>query len=130
MYFLPLDGTYFIEGVEIIPIFDVVHMEKRVRNNWLKKYLEEDYSSSKPQNQRIFGSWEYVQMAYEMDAYELSGDRERRLPKLTDRHIYEKSMKKMSVKHCIQALSKSTGEEINRLIDTQGLRTIKKYLIH
>lgn len=121
MYFLLSDGTYFIEGVEIVPIFDVVHMKKRIRNNLLKKYLEEDYSTSKPMNQRKFGSWEYVQMAYEIDAYELSGDRQRRLPKLTDRHIFESSMKKMSVKHCIQALSKSTGDEINRLIDTEGL---------
>lgn len=114
-----IDGTMLIHGEEIVPLFDVPHIFKCIRNNLMKK----DLKMVGHDKNTYFASWEHITMAYEIDLYGLHEGR--RLPKLTDAHIYEEKLKKMSVKHSSQVLSETVGIQIGKLAASSGNMNVK-----
>lgn len=73
-----------------------------------------DYSPSKKPEDRILVKFEHVQTAYLMDLHSTTGE-PRKIPKLTEAHVYEEKMKKMNVKKAFQVLSGTTADGIDRL---------------
>lgn len=74
--------AYEIDNVEIIPIYDVPHLTKCLRNNLLTKDLEFVMNGKKLQ-----ASWDHIIELFNIDKanenYEI-----RALPKLTEAHVY------------------------------------------
>lgn len=122
------DTTVLISGVETVPIFDVVYMLKCARNNFVKKDIEINVSKSKKENEREFAAWDHIQIAYEMDHYALEPEKEYRLPKLTDAHIYDDKLKRMSVHHALEVFSDAVADELERRASTPG--NTLNYKIH
>lgn len=69
---------------ELIPIFDVPHLFKGLRNNLLTKDLHVSY-----ENKNEIAFWKHVIQFYELDK-EQSTQGDRPIPKLIDAHIYLK----------------------------------------
>lgn len=113
-----VDATIMVHGMEIIPLFDVPHLFKCLRNNLLTKDLEFDVDEKKKEENRSFDSWSHIQIAYEIDAH---GPEKRRLKKVTACHMYENKMKKMSVSHATQILSLSMANEVDRQATSKGI---------
>lgn len=90
-------------------MFDLSHLDKGFRNNLLTKDLEIEVSKPKKECDRKFASWDHIQAAFEIDAHPVEVKGPRKLPKLTESHIYEQKLKKMSVKHANQVISNSVG---------------------
>lgn len=55
------------------------------------------------ENERQFASWDIIEMAYKMDVY--TNTLNRQVPKLTDQHVIKSKIKKMKVKCAAQILS-------------------------
>ena len=130
--FYTTDGTIIVHGVELIPFFDTPHVFKGLRNNMLTKDLEIDtklnqdpkvkkkFAKITPESEknRKFAKWEHVKIAYNID---VNGSRgERHLGKLTEQHVAEHKIKKMSVHHATQVLSETVGTEIKKLVAKKG----------
>lgn len=90
-----------IEGHEIIPLYDYVHLQKGVRNNLLTKDLIVD--KYKKGEYRQFASWKDIETAYKMDKHSFL--RQRQMPKLTNKHVDPTLIPKMKVKYATQVLS-------------------------
>jgi len=70
-----------IENQEIIPLYDVPHLLKGLRNNLVSKYLHYVY-----ENKERTASWKDIVQFYELDKDQSTGG-DRLAPKLTDNHI-------------------------------------------
>lgn len=89
---------FSVDGEEVIPLFDVPHLLKAVRNNLLAKDCAFQWKGSKPQK----ASWKHIVQLYELDR----GDSDTRaLNKLSDYHVYGNVMKKMKVSCAAQVFS-------------------------
>ncbi|KAF9406036.1 hypothetical protein HW555_013454 [Spodoptera exigua] len=88
-----------IAGQKIIPLYDVPHLIKGVRNNLLTKDLIYTINNS----QKIV-KWEYFQMIYAADK---SYGELRLLDKITEEHVNPEKINKMRVKHATQIFSHS-----------------------
>lgn len=84
-----------------MPLYDYPHLIKCVRNHFLTK----DILFKTGENQRR-ASWKHIIQLYEMDIGRMVS---RVCSKLTDYHVYPAKIRKMNVKCCTQALSKSVG---------------------
>lgn len=98
-----------INDEEIIPIFDVPHLLKGLRNNLLTKDLHFTY-----ENQPKTASWKHVIQFYELDK-EQSTEGDRLILKLTDAHIYPDKIKKMKVSIAAQVFSQRVGAIMKRM---------------
>ena len=115
-----LDGTFVVHGVEVIPWFEVAHIIKCIRNNLVTKHLEVDFRNSE-KNSCKYANWDHVITAYEIDIH---GNRENRMmPKLTNEHMYEEQLKKMSVSHCFQVFSNMVANTIDELAENNSKYT-------
>lgn len=63
-------------------------------------------------------SRKHIVALYEMDCGRLG---ERVCPKLTDEHVYPEKLRKMKVKNCTQALSRSVGVLMGFLAENRKL---------
>lgn len=99
-YETPLN-TFSIEGHNIIPVFDYVHLQKGIRNNLLNK----DLSFINKQNKKDYASWAAITTTYEIDKYTRRNGKKRLLDKLHDKHIYSTLIPKMKVKYAVEVLS-------------------------
>lgn len=106
-----------VDGVEIIVVFDVGHLDKCDRNNLLTKHLEIDFRKKEHEARKIV-KWEHYDTAYEMDAR--AKTQYRSLPKLTDRHVKEGKIRKMKNTLCRQVLSRSMKKFIDRAVHFNG----------
>lgn len=77
-----------INDKEIIPLFDVPHLLKGLRNNLLTKDLSFIYDKSQKK-----ASWKHITQFYEFDK-EQSTEGDRLVPILTDGHVYPEKVKK------------------------------------
>lgn len=84
---------------EIIPLFDVPHILKGLRNNLVSKDLHFEID-----NKKIIASWKHIIKFYEMNKNQSTGN-DRLAPKLTDYHIYKEKVKKMKVSCAAQVFS-------------------------
>ena len=115
--FLFPDNTFIVHDVKMIPLYDPPHLLKCIRNNLADKNLEFQYPDQ-TENTRKFANWEHIIIAYEIDIHENKLDRTMR--KLTDRHVFLNKMKKMSVKHATQVLSRTFAAYIKALAGGKG----------
>ena len=81
--------------------------------------LKQKFAKNIDQNKRKIAKWEHIKTAFEIGAF--VPWRERHLSKLTDAHIYEAKLKKMSVHHATEVLSQTVGEEIQKLAEHQSI---------
>lgn len=93
--------------MEVVPLFDVPHLFKCLRNNLLGKDIQ--YQKNK------FATWDHIITAYKIDMF--AGNNIRHLPKLTDKHVYPQLIKKMNVSLCTQVFSRTVA---NRIKDLSG----------
>ncbi|KAH1028491.1 hypothetical protein HUJ05_001845 [Dendroctonus ponderosae] len=100
------DG-FFINKQEIVPLFDVPHLFKGIRNNLLNKQLMFQIDGK-----RKIAKWEYLEQFYQLDA---SIPSLRICSKLTDAHIVPSKINKMRVKNCTQVFSHSVGSLMKRI---------------
>lgn len=98
---------FAVEDKEVIPLFDIPHLFKGVRNNLLNKPLH-----FKLHGVNKIAKWDHVKLFYELDASEPTL---RMCNKLTDAHIYPSKMKKMKVKNCTQVFSHTVGSLMKRI---------------
>jgi len=89
-----------IMGQEIVPLFDVPHIFKGIRNNLLEKELHFEYQSRK-----MIAKWEHINSLYVLDA----GADEQICTKLTDSHVKIGKLNKMKVSLCTQVFSHQVG---------------------
>lgn len=88
---------------KIIPLFDVPHLLKGVRNNLLTKDMK--YFDFEEKVEKTV-KWEYYQKIYEADK---SYGELKICHNVTDEHIYVEKMKKMKVKDAAQIFSHSVA---------------------
>lgn len=99
---------FFVNEIEVIPIFDPPHLLKGIRNNLLK-YNCVFTMDGKQQR----GSWDHIKTFYEMDV----GNYDTKMCyKLTDEHIYENKMKKMKVTLAAQVFSQRVSSSMRGLL--------------
>lgn len=98
-----------INSKKIVPLFDVPHLLKGIRNNLINKNLK-----YKDENdvERIL-KWEYFEIVYNAD---INRGELRFLHKITKEHIDVKFMKKMKVKTATQLLSHSMAVTTDCLV--------------
>lgn len=90
----------------IIPLFDVPHLRKGIRNNFLTANVE-----FKKDGRKMEAKWEHIITARKIDSTLGSL---RAMPKLTSAHVDPMYIKKMKVANCTQVLSLSVAVAINR----------------
>ena len=89
--FLFPDNTFIVHDVEIIPLYDPLHLLKCIRNNLADKNLEFQYPDQ-TEKTRKFANWEHIIIAYEIDIHE--NKLYITMRKLTDQHAYLNKIKK------------------------------------
>lgn len=94
-------NTFEINEKEIVPLFDVPHLIKGIRNNLLDKDLH--YTKN---GRMMTAKWKYIEDLYKEDPDILGL---KILPKLTDQHIFPNKIKKMKVKCATQVFSRSVA---------------------
>ncbi|KAI4470647.1 thap domain-containing protein 9 [Holotrichia oblita] len=99
-----------VNSVTVVPIFDVPHMLKGIRNNFIKRNI-----SCSMNGTNFLGKWEHVEELYRQDQVESLGSL-RLCPKLSERHVkLDHSSDKMKVKYCTQVLSQRVAATMNYL---------------
>lgn len=102
--------VFEINEQEIIPLFDVPHLLKGVRNNLLKKDIFFEIDGIKK-----VAKWEDIYNAWLLDNY--SGEL-RVMPKLSEHHVNRDKIKKMKVSTCSQVFSHTVSSAINLMAQT------------
>ncbi|KAJ8910063.1 hypothetical protein NQ315_013318 [Exocentrus adspersus] len=105
-----IDNRYFgflINGHETVPLFDVPHLFKGLRNNLLNKNLHFVID-----NQERVAKWVHIEQFYKLDASDPSL---RICCKLTDGHVIPSKINKMKVKNCTQVFSHTVGSLMKRI---------------
>lgn len=97
---------FLIGNREIIPLYDVPHLFKGLRNNLLTKNLHFTIEGRK-----MVVKWEHIEQFYLLDTSEA----ERICPKLTDQHVIKNKIKKMKVSCCMQVFSHQVGSLMKRI---------------
>ncbi|CAH2086827.1 unnamed protein product [Euphydryas editha] len=111
----------YLNGKSIIPIYDVPHLIKGIRNNLLNKDML--YSI---ENEEKLVKWEYFQKVYEADK---SLGELRLLNKLTEEHINPEKINKMKVKTATQIFSHTVAVATEHLTARSLLQLECKNLI-
>jgi hypothetical protein len=101
-------NSFFVEGNEIIALYDAPHLMKGIRNNM----LNEDVQFQWKRGQQVTKG-KHIIAVYELDGTRMENvefnypnvSDYRMLHKLTDQHIYPNKMKKIKVKHAAQVFS-------------------------
>lgn len=94
-----------IDDQGVIPLYDVPHLIKGIRNNLVEKNLV-----WKDVDECNRARWNDILTAYEIDS---SSGFIRCMPRLTDMHVMKGKMKKMKVSHATQVLSHSVAAGIS-----------------
>lgn len=101
---------FIVDGVSIIPIYDVPHLMKGIRNNLINKDVT--YVDFNDDKKRKMVKWEYFQKNYEAD--KIDGEL-KVLHRVTEEHVYVDKMNKIKVKIATQLLSHSVAVAANHL---------------
>lgn len=100
-----------IVGHDIVPLYDVPHLLKGLRNNLVSKDLNFEYEGEKHT-----ASWKHIIQFYELDKNQ-SSEGDRLTPKLTDSHVYPAKLKKMKVANACQVFSQRVGAIMKRFAE-------------
>lgn len=96
---------FFIGNHKIIPLYDIPHLIKGVRNNLLTKDI---YFTST--NKEKVAKWQDIYTAWQLDGFSCDL---RITPKLTEHHVNRECIKKMKVSICTQVFSHTVSSAIN-----------------
>uniref|UniRef100_A0A1Y1JZB1 THAP-type domain-containing protein n=1 Tax=Photinus pyralis TaxID=7054 RepID=A0A1Y1JZB1_PHOPY len=96
---------FFINNQEIVPLYDVPHLFKGLRNNLLTKNLH----FTKNGVEQV-ATWKHIELLYFLDTY----DDTRLLTKLTDAHVMANKINKMKVSSMTQVFSYGVGSHLQR----------------
>lgn len=94
-----------IDDEEIIPLYDIPHLIKGIRNNFLLKNIVWVC-----ENNMLVGKWEDIEKAYNIDS--TSGEI-RCLTKISDGHVIKNKIKKMKVSCATQIFSHTMASVMN-----------------
>jgi hypothetical protein len=97
---------FLINKKEVVPLYDVPHLFKGVRNNLLSKNLHFELNG-----QMKIAMWKHTEKFYYLD----SADDTRLCPKLTDRHVIKEKINKMKVSYATQVFSHQVGALMLRI---------------
>jgi hypothetical protein len=97
---------FLINKKEVVPLYDVPHLFKGVRNNLLSKNLHFELNG-----QKKIAMWKHIEKFYYLD----SADDTRLCPKLTDRHVIKEKINKMKVSYATQVFSHQVGALMLRI---------------
>lgn len=97
---------FHINNIEVIPLYDVPHIFKGIRNNLLTKDLH--YCND---GQQKIAKWDHIMQFYYLDTEEEN----RICHKLSDSHVLRHKINKMKVKMCTQVFSNKVGSLIDRI---------------
>lgn len=100
---------FFVDGHKIFTIYDVPHLLKSVRNNFIEACFQKD--------NKIF-SFNDIKETYKIDK---SNKRSKTLIKITDSHIHPTSFQKMRVKLAVQVFIHSMSSAIRTCAETEQL---------
>lgn len=95
-----------VDGKAVIPLYDIPHLIKGIRNLLLQRNLVWINS-----NEIITARWRDIEAAYHIDRS--AGDLLRCLPRITEKHIVQGKMNKMKVSCATQVLSHSMAAAIS-----------------
>ncbi|XP_074025793.1 uncharacterized protein [Leptinotarsa decemlineata] len=99
---------YCINGKEVVPLYDVPHLFKGIRNNLLTKDLH-----YRMKDKPGIAKWEHIEQFYFLDYKEPL----RICPKLMDEHVIKDRIKKMKVKNCTQVFSYQVGSLMKKIVE-------------
>jgi len=120
-------NMFCIKEHYILPLYDYVHLQKGVRNNFVLKdilFNIESMTNKKESSMKKYASWDAVETLYKIDKYSFL--KQRQMPKLLDKHIFPTAIPKMKVKYAVQILSHTVANFMDIVLTfKQG----KKYLI-
>ena len=97
---------FLINGEEIVPVYDIPHLFKGIRNNLLTKDLH-----IKINGETKIAKWDHIVQFYLLDLE----DDLRICHKLTDQHVLKTKINKMKVKNCTQVFSFKVGSLMSRI---------------
>lgn len=100
---------FFVNGYKIFSVFDVPHLLKSVRNNFIEACFQK--------NDKMF-SFKDIKDTYQLDKL---NKKSKALFKITDAHIHPSSFQKMRVKLACQLLSNSMAATIRTCVATGQL---------
>lgn len=100
---------FFVDGHKIFTIYDVPHLLKSVRNNFIEACFQKD--------NKIF-SFNDIKETYKIDK---SNKRSKTLIKITDSHIHPTSFQKMRVKLAVQVFIHAMSSAIRTCAETEQL---------
>ncbi|KAF7286869.1 hypothetical protein GWI33_003440 [Rhynchophorus ferrugineus] len=96
-------SEFQVNGEKIIPLYDIPHLFKGIRNNLLKKNLY-----IKLDNKLNIAKWEHI-----IDLYYIDRDAPMRIcPRLTEQHVIPGKINKMKVKICTQVFSYTVASHL------------------
>lgn len=98
---------FLVDNAEVIPLYDVPHLFKGIRNNLLNKDLHFDMD-----NKAQIAKWDHIEQLYFLD----NEDDVRLCPKLTDEHVIRRKIKKMRVSCCTQVFSYQVGAYMKKIL--------------
>ena len=100
---------FSVDGVEVVPLYDIPHLLKGMRNN----FLEADIKFVWKKNKIQVASWKDIVAVYELDI----GDFDTKmLNKLTESHVYKEKLKKMKVSYAAQIFSQKVSSIMRDLV--------------
>lgn len=97
---------FLVNNQEVVPLYDVPHLFKGIRNNMLTKNLHFEENGIKK-----VAEWDHVEQFYNLDASEEN----RICPKLTEQHALRSRINKMKVSCCSQIFSHQVGSLMSRI---------------
>lgn len=100
-----LDYYFEIDNSKIIPLYDVPHLFKCLRNNFLRHNI-----AFKENSIEKVAKWDHIYKTYQLDPCLGSL---RLMPKITDAHVNPKKIQQIKVSKCTQVFSHSVAAAIN-----------------
>lgn len=102
-----VNETFYVNGKEIVPLFDTPHLIKGIRNNLITKNLNCTMDGVEKT-----ASWDHIQQMYEENpAYKGI----RLIKNLTEAHVNPKKIRKMKVKFATQIFSRTVATNMGYL---------------
>ena len=101
------ESPYFFdkENIKVFAMYDYPHLIKSVRNTFLKN----NFKFTDPRtNEKVEGSFKIIRDIWENEKTKIT----KKLPKITQQHVYPNNFDKMKVKFAVQILSNTTASAI------------------
>lgn len=102
---------FLVNNAEVIPLYDVPHLFKGLRNNLLRGLTKDLFFTIN--NKKYMAKWAHIEQFYYLDTEEQDI---RICPKLSDQHVLCHRINKLKVKCCTQVFSHQVGALMKKII--------------